>query len=656
MAGNHKNSFFPETGDTPAEYNAGFENNAKIQALQALQFDTLADALNSELLEIGTVVEWKERVAGHGGGCVADVVDINSVAVNGFDVIEINSEFAFVIRQTSSTYVASQYGAITGLSDFSNEEVFNYISSIMPDRSTLHIDGNFYNLSGTFTFTNKNLCTLDSGNATFYYEGSESAIVVDAIRNSTINIGNITSEWSSDGSLASEGVPLELKCIVGSTINVFRIDEYVNGILINPKGDEGLAGVDGFYYNNVTIKHIGGVNLSVKDCLTITTTTGTLPSYVNENVFTVQAMKSYDTGIRFVKGVGQVDPFNGNYFLKCGFEYCQELGIYVDYARNNRFVSPRFEQSEKEHAFWQGVIIETVDCDRNIYDLSSQHYADLHIDKSNNSIVTGLLLDSGYNIITDKITYTKGTQVVKSDYLDVNPSELPNNSKFINGLGANLSQGKPFEKFAGFIKDENGVVEPYGEIAPYDYMSIQEYTQGDVVDVGNNSIVRLSWEENSSGDIFFKTSSSKEMLGNSFIFEHGSEVADVHIVDSSDVEHISPVVFNGLGTYLISYHSYEWRAVYLGGVSKTSSPSITYNRHEITPSVINGEAETLTLAMETTLNGVAEVYFNGVVPDNIAHSCRISGDGEVKLIFVNMSGSDWSPIDPIEAHITTRRG
>jgi len=373
--------------------------------------------------------------------------------------------------------------------------------------------------------------------------------------------------------------PIELKSITGSTIDIRNARFCAKGVLVNPVGDSGGVDpnrkVDGFYYNNVYLAKVG---TSITDHgLTITTTTNTLhpnpslgKSYVNSNDFYVRNIRCAGSGIRTVKGVNQVDPFNANTFHSPGLEVVKGVGLDFEFATANVITQPRFESPDSFGNFATAMVRESSDCSYNQYQFNFVN-ADRVILQGVHTTLKGFFIDTLGSYIADEI-FHRASGVPRIHYSkasNVNITTAKNHQSIISGNTFATSQNVPFSRYAGFIKDSEGITRPYGLLSPHDAQLIGSFTNNQTIQINAVSYVRLLGGT-PSDTVTLRMNSSREIDGYMLLLEIASSpTCNINIQRSDGVADISSTLFNPSGTetrglFAIIYRDFGWRASRIG--------------------------------------------------------------------------------------------
>lgn len=183
----------------------------------------------------------------------------------------------------------------------------------------------------------------------------------------TINIVGNDLAFEADGDITSQDtilfhvegyrnyVHLNGRCIGDNTVNsvcmyiggsdancvcnnvyIHSASGFGIGVKLCPENGKGVA------YTQLNFDYIGGIKL-----YGILITTGTGVNFVAENNFTggrIAGAADMLSGIKFIKGTNQTDPFNANIFEHVCIDENYQIGIDIEFALYNKFNNTRLSE------------------------------------------------------------------------------------------------------------------------------------------------------------------------------------------------------------------------------------------------------------------------------------------------------------------------
>lgn len=421
----------------------------------------------------------------------------------------------------------------------------------------------------SLSVTNKTRCIFDFGAAVLRFTSPNASMSFDEVSNSYISLGSIQPYGARSGT----DIGVRLAGLAECNITILVVGAFTKPIQVNPIGAGGGRVIDGFFYNSLNVYEVGSQSVSTS-AVEITTTGGTTGAYVNENEFNIRLIKALGTGISFVKGTGQTDPFNGNTLYKSGFEHCVNIGLDMAFCTLSQVVYPRFESQFAAGRFNTALIRESSDCSQNIYSLGSARNDKLLL-SGQQYLVTGTITDGSQNRIGNQIYQgVPGTGKTFSAYgTNFNPSNAANLTEFINGNVLATDNNKPYAKYLRYVKGADGVVRGAGFVQPFSQNLISSWTNGQVIDAGLSSFIRVSG--GTSGNVLnLRMSVDREIDGFSCLLEITAAGTEVNIQNSSGAQQVALTAFqNGgdaRGLFAVVYRDFGWRISQLGGVLKNA--------------------------------------------------------------------------------------
>ena len=431
-------------------------------------------------------------------------------------------------------------------------------------------NGHVFKASGealiqSVTIDGHSTCSFECSGLVILPVDTSTCLIIDNAKNcNSIKFGR----FGRQGYPTQGGIPYEIKSTVNCEIDMGVAYNFSGGVLINPVGSGGGRSVVGSQYNKIRLRGVGDATNTV-DAVTITTTTGiAAPSWFNENELYLDDLRCTGTGIKFVKGVGQTDPFNGNMLFKPGLEAVDTNGIELDFCENNSILYPRFENAGVN--FSSSIVRDnpvTDNCAYNTMILGRARIDKLDLTGAQNYVIATMVNASGSHVADRLIGSGQGdTPLYISDQPGVGTSGLLNNTLFTNGDTLNTGNGKMLEQWRGYWKNSAGVVEPFGLMKPFDELIINSATSGDEFSVGKASFIRTS----APTDIVLNMDSNRQISGYSCYLEIRHASAEVTVRNAAGTLNISPSAFqiggDSLGMFLLVYRDFAWRTTRVGGV------------------------------------------------------------------------------------------
>ncbi|MFJ7509867.1 hypothetical protein ACIQW7_10455 [Peribacillus simplex] len=259
--------------------------------------------------------------------------------------------------------------------------------------------------------------------------------------------------------------------------------------------------------------------------------TSSLP-WVNENTF-IGGRILGGSGIKFVKGSAQIDPYNNNKFYNIGCEGLSGNAIELQFSHNNSFENLRIEQVKGLY------IKEAEDCKFNIFRFSIP-IPDSKLDMKGRESVCDfpILTESGVHIAYKRLTNTY------ADGKDFNLS-LYNNVPSIYGL-AHGEYAKPlFNRYLAILRNGLETINiPCREVTTTYIDNINftmAYMYRDMRILSNKSTVIINIPNKFKYD------------GAEFHFSTNWNTNPIIFLDENGVEQFRITKNNGIGTWHVMY-------------------------------------------------------------------------------------------------------
>ena len=416
---------------------------------------------------------------------------------------------------------------------------------------------------------NKARCVFNFGTSVLRFTSTTASISFDEVSNSYIELGSIQPSGARSGT----DVGVKFVGVAECDIYISTVGAFTKPIQINPIGAGSGRIIDGFFYNSLNAYEVGSQSVSTT-AVEVTTTGGATGAYVNENEFNIKMIKALGTGVSFVKGVGQTDQFNGNIIYKPGFEFCVNIGLDMAFCALSQVIYPRFESQFAGGRFNTALIREASDCSQNVYNLGSARNDKL-LFSGQNYLITGIITDGSQNRIGNQIY--QGVSGTGKTFLahgtNFNPSNAVNLTEFINGNALATDNNKPYAKYLRYVKGSDGAVRGAGLVQPYAQNLISSWTNGQVVEAGLSSFIRISG--GTSGNVLnLRMHVDREIDGFSCLLEIAALATEVNIQNSAGVQQVALTAFqtggDARGLFAVVYRDFGWRISLIGGTLKNA--------------------------------------------------------------------------------------
>ena len=398
---------------------------------------------------------------------------------------------------------------------------------------------------------------------------STAFISFDELMSNVIIFGQILPSGARSGS----DIAVKFVGLTENEITLMQVGAFTNPILIHPVGATPGRAIEGYYYNSLLCGEIGSEAVTTSAVL-ITTTAGSAGAYVNENDFRLKNIRALGAGVRFVKGAGQTDPFNGNTFYKAGLERIVDIGFDLAFCTTTIILHPRFENQFGASRFNTAQIRDASDCSQNIYELITARESKIIVAGAN-TVVRGILYNEAQNRSNNGfyVANAGSSKIYNAGGINFNPTAAQNLTEYINGNSAALDNNKPFAKYLRFVKGADGVSRGAGFVQPFAQNLITSWTNGQVVEAGLSSFVRI--QNGTSGNVLnLRMSADREINGFSFLIEITNLATEVNIQNSSGVQQVALTAFqtggDARGLFAVVYRDDGWRISQLGGILKNA--------------------------------------------------------------------------------------
>jgi len=401
-------------------------------------------------------------------------------------------------------------------------------------------DGVFVEFLADFIFTSTNgfdFKDLQQGSITTGFVAHDQLEINDSVASTGVGV-TLTSLWSCDVDIRGTHNFLVGSKLVGGDLNA------VSG--------------NGMAFNNIVIRNAkapktaGGTG-----CLVTTIPKDGNAGYFNENHLHIGFMRG-ETGLDIVKGSLQTDPFNGNKLIYPQVEDVGDVGIQLEFCRQNTILYPRFEGGNVPATWW---VNEKSDCLRNDYYITATADSTLYNFAGILQNIFGRTVNASGGLIANQFwggDDSSGDSNDHSLYMSLRRSaNTPNNTVSFGGIPGNTR----WQRYAGTVRDGTGVDKVFGLLDPHGHLQITGSSGLTIVPAG---ISTIEISTTGASDVTLQMPLDREINGMTVIMNLTFYTNQIEISKSTTGVTIPFGTITTAGLYMLVYRGDSWKVSQIG--------------------------------------------------------------------------------------------